>query len=266
MSRAEEYRLRAFEAAYVEPHVRFLENVVPHWSWTDIHVIEAASSEASLRTFLLLEASEWIELGTEAGYFATYLKPLFALPAPSSIWSWYRSTHATLVPSSPIDPPKPRHWWYYYDQLYQRSYFDDALTTAVSDLTPDRLEFLRLYLFADDSEWLAKIRQLDDFRHLLYSNAGPFPDDLVDTVSWALKGPDITMRSAGVPSDWRASTVLAVPRMVDRARLLESIRADIAASVQLFVNREIEREGRPRGRRDGGWFPEELPREGDDEV
>lgn len=262
MGRAEEYRLRAFEAAYIHPHLEFLDEYVrPGWSWTDMRLLEPESSEASLRAFLLLEAAEWIELGRSAGYFPKYLEPIFPAPKHSDI-SDLKLPALVAIAAGTLNFPLIRNSWRPHRHGPP---FDEVLASAMSDLTSARLEFLRLYLFTDDAQWLAKVGELQVFENLLFRSLdlGPFPDETIDRLSWALQGPETTLLRTGLPSDWRASSIMERTDLLDRAITLSQIREDIRVRVESTVDEEIEDEFR-QDTADGFYLPEDMRRDGDD--
>lgn len=197
-----------------------------------MHLLEAASSEASLRVFLLMETTKWIELGRNARSIAKHLEPLLG---SYDRWGFDDLDMPVLAPTTMELPLVQKSWAAHK----QGSPFDEVLATAMGDLTDDRLEFLRLYLFVDDAEWLARVRELDRFRRMLSGSPGPFPDELMDKVSWALQGPESTSSRTGLPSDWRSVSIMNAPESDARARTtLREIRGEIETYVRSILDQD----------------------------
>lgn len=237
MSRIQDYRLRAFEAAYVRPHLDFLEQYDGNeWPWRDLYEYVAPFSEASIRLFLLVEAAAWIDLGKDALYFSDDLLPLLEQShRAGSIrdLSYLGAEDTTFVVE--------KGW-----QSDLHGPFDEVLLNAMEDLTRDRQEFLRLYLFAEEAEWRDRVGQLEFFLQTLQrSRLNRFPEEELDTVSWAFTGPETTLHVAGLPCDWRSVSLSDIPEAEeaeeadDRARTLRNLRSGIEAYVHSLLNRDL---------------------------
>ncbi|WP_211882359.1 hypothetical protein [Pseudarthrobacter albicanus] len=241
MSRAQEYRLRSFEAAYVEPQIQFLDD---HYgrAWTDVKDDpHGRSGEGVLHLFLLREAVNWIQFGRLHGFFSPDLDP-FPIP-----FDW--SSGLELPFSGEISQERLYDIWSKdWGRTSIDRTFDEALTVATDALSDERLEFLRLYLFADESEWEHKVSELEDSQNLLQaSEKDPSREERMDSVAWAFQGAESDLPYLGCPSDWRAGasdwrigTFSDLRRDGSRAKRLMDVFGGIEDRIMYVVKLEAE--------------------------
>lgn len=231
MSRAQEYRLRSFEMAHVRPHIERFEEL-GRGNWLNNVYFPSAWPEGALRLFLLREASNWIRMGQQCGYFSAELAPLpiGQIRLPRSDWG------ILGVDVSHLDQMRIQSLWSQdWTTLDGGDAFGEELTLAMEDLTDDRLEFLRLFFFSEETEWAEKLVELAAFARVVDGSKPPFSAELidqVDKVAWALQGPESTLHEFhGFPADWRVQGVLGRSEML-RAESLEGYRNTISTAVE----------------------------------
>lgn len=190
------FRLRVFEDQWLEP-------------------LRTTATHSPLDLVLLAEAERWISIGVSVGYFAADAsrrpKSVFEAPTADSevITKWID----TLRPPPNLNAPT----------------FSHALAIAREDLTPERRSFLRLAIFASESEWDEAIGSLSSFRASLEKEGPGSLDDLA-AVSWALEGdldesadPKDVLQTQ-LPAGWRHGPMLALQRCSTRvARRIEAV-------------------------------------------
>lgn len=219
MSRAQEYRLRAFEAAYVQPNLDFFGER-PGLVWEALsHTY--GTSEGTLRLFLLREASNWIDMGRQCGYFSRDLEPLATDADGFNVsgatfdigergFSRRLPSLEEFVSKWDLNPDRLYLLWgVNWERFKESDLFDEALSSAVENLrSVDYLEFLRLLLFAEDGEWKERTDDLAQLQSALEGGVQPpFPQWLMDRIAWAFHGLNTELEIVGCPSDWRASPI-----------------------------------------------------------
>jgi hypothetical protein len=230
------FRLRAFEVDWVA---------------------RLPSAPHGLAALLSAEADNWIVLGQRLGYFA------------DNVDAQRRAGSLSKDVQSLLDGA--------LDDSLERDAGDFArqLSAAQEDLTPERLRFLRVTLFADRSEWNFFVREAGEVARLLIDEpTRSIPQDTIDEVAWVLEGREsIIDGQPAWPAYWRsrAMPILSVtsPGRVARLREVDEILSlfDSASSLTAIDERvELVETGwveaaRPR-RTSGVAVRRTLPRGG----
>lgn len=230
MTRAQDYRLRSFEVAYVKPRLQFFDDRrLRANAWYERPV--DPTGEVDLQMMLLREAANWIDMGRWCGYFSGYLTPdqiQFGGRDIRDIYPWYQH----------LDPR--RQDVVSYDWRFRTEppeglveHFGESLRTAMDDLTDDRLEFLRVFLFTTDAEWEFRTAELNLLVKALAAGYEHFDEQFVDSLTWAFHGPqsDLRPQQQRLPSDWRADPLYDLRARESRRVTLESFRGMIEAFV-----------------------------------
>ncbi|NMR31969.1 hypothetical protein [Crystallibacter degradans] len=192
------YRLRAFEASFIEPHMLFLEEypqarddalelLALHLMAGDQFV--RGASHGLLRMCLLVESEAWLEAGRRAGYFP-----------------YAAGTPEIVIGEVPLDKLAAR-LGYYTGPLQEAFSSADPnrlatqLALEAEGLTPSRLEYLRLLIFAENDEQRKRIEQAEQVAALFVRRPDiTMPTDAMDEISWVLHGPDDEIYEEDDPS------------------------------------------------------------------
>lgn len=201
--------------------------------------------EGILRMFLLRESTNWIQMGRQYEFFSTDLEPFpirfgrlegYGLSPDSSVGQIPFSGELNYKSLNDV-------WFKDWSRARADTYmaFDEALMEAMDALSQDRLEFLRLYLFADDAEWKDKIAELAVIQSLLEGGErSAFPGEFMDGVTWAFDGLESDLDHYGYPSDWRATSFSDIRLDSARAESLGGILHSIESSVRKILETESE--------------------------
>jgi hypothetical protein len=125
---------------------------------------------------------------------------------------------------------------------YLARVFQDGLPIlGMAGVSDERLEYLRLLLFAADDEWIGELSLFHDaMRRLVAEPTLNLPPNTVDRIAWALDGAaaddDLTVWSG--PSIWREGAYPSVSRNA-RTR----VRAEQLAAVHGMVARHLLPQG-----------------------
>ncbi|SFU10850.1 hypothetical protein [Arthrobacter sp. ov118] len=233
------------------------------------------SGEAVLRLFLLREAANWVELGRKLEFFSSDVEPTpISFELPYGLQGLASRVWGGKVNSRRFRDVWSRDWG--RAELPLAIPFDDALMAAMDNLSEERLEFLRLYLFADEREWDYKVSQIEIAQILLGSRErSAYREARMDEMAWAFGGTDPVLEFLGYPSDWRAGSAGDLLLTSDRGGRLDDALHRIEDRVRGIIEREAGR--RLAGgqdlmeRADEEEIPEEIPEDfrqrggGDDE-
>ena len=166
------FRLRAFEVEWLEPLLNDLYDDLSTEAALARGRMESDGT-ALLLYALIAEAYRWLTVGQQVGYFAqTYpsTSPL-SLADPPEL-----ERLLSTIRSQPELPPG----------LGIRE-FARALSEARDDLTAERREFLRLVCFAEEVEWLERLKQIRTLTEELTARPEGFtPSEIVDKAAWGL--------------------------------------------------------------------------------
>ena len=176
-----EFRLRAFEADWVEP------------LWEQ--------EPAPLRELLLAEAERWAVLGRELGYFGDGPLGARLLDRPRSEFEiLFEGTDAAKVEGP--------------------GQFASMLLQAQDDLTPPRRDFLLIVFFASEAEWRGRFQDLKSVSgELAGSGESHAPPTLAAEVGWALIGADSEIEGAAteLPAGWRSQDLSTLCELIPGA-------------------------------------------------
>ncbi|MHA7209550.1 hypothetical protein [Arthrobacter sp. MDT1-65] len=219
MSRAQEYRLRSFEAAYVQPLLRFIENDSTN---------QEEPSGGNLRLLLLREMANWIDMGQWCGYFSSNIQRLSIKHGIHDIrevtqdLNKFDEDRMDLVNCSWVLQDDPR-------SLSFDGSFGEAIQASMEDLTDERMEFLRLYLFSSSTEWEHAVGEVAVVAEEVALGRRRIPQRMMDRVTWAFHGPESELRleSVALPSDWRVAPIYEICSDNRRELQLEFYRAKI---------------------------------------
>lgn len=239
VSRVQDYRLRSFEMTYVQPRLRFLdERGLRGPGWLDVP--HDPTGHVDLQMYLLREAANWIDLGRACGYFSSELDPV-----PIVLFDNYqiRGIHMGFPNHNEEQMELLFVDWEAVGREHRADFadrFDDDLRVATEDLTDDRLEFLRLYLFAADSEWNERVAELEAILGVLEITQAKIPNRMMDLVTWALQGPESALRAQEtLPSDWRSGPYFQLRTDTARRVPLGRFRARVERLGRAVLNGEV---------------------------
>jgi hypothetical protein len=176
-----------------------------------------------IEEILLVETSRWVLLGQESGYFPEVPTPL------------------TDRPGARRGVPEVDEFFGRPEIVQGRTDFAAELIGAQLELArEDRLLFLHLMFFADDSEWIFRLSAAQTLASgLLDQPWRPLPIALVESMSWFLTGAESSAQRTNCPANWRLYTPFGevagerAARAEERWSQLKSIREEIRATVEL---------------------------------
>lgn len=218
------YRLRAFELGILQPLRSYLrEHGEEVLNATVLAVdtgrvpLDEVGSSILLRALLMAEYRDWIDYGQYWGHFPSDVPYTDEWPAGSND-DFEPDAFERLRYFSQIDG----------DKMFLSWEFDRAWASAVMDLTPERIEYLRLTLVASQEDWSTRARELITLSEQLHQ----FPemtltDEAIARVSWALSGAESQLTDAvGTPSYWRSGGAAErfSPTSAYRELILEGVR------------------------------------------
>lgn len=199
MSDIELYRLRAFEASFITPRVRILLEA----NRSDLeHALQQGQGESPtyqdqdhqtpqylLNLCLLWEAATWVEVGAGVGYFPENSVPYQFRQLPEwlpfdgeGLWKALRVYVAFSDARNGLYNPRNDESW--------QDNFSKQLIREIELLTEERMEYLRLMLFASDKEWEKRYLQVQDTADVFERRADvAVSSDTMDSIAWALHGP-----------------------------------------------------------------------------
>ena len=123
---------------------------------------------------------------------------------------------------------------------------DDGLflPEVFEDLRTERLAYLRMVLFADDSEWSTALSDVERVvSRILEAPWLSLPPSEADEISWALDGVSEPSFYLPSPAEWRLSRVARTARSRDRLEQLDQI----GQRLQRMALYESPADGRRRG-------------------
>lgn len=243
------YRLRAFEAGFIEPRIQNfreqpqLEKMVVQWSHTD--PVTSLMSHLLVQLRILREAAEWIDQGKEAGYFSTSIVPHPIAVGQTDVRDLTELdlflANRTLIP----DPLEFR------TREPDETAFESRLHSAVEDLTHDRVEFLRLSIFADDQDWNSVLRdmwelagRIEDELKSENQSFGPETTNISESaarLSWAFNGSESELEHPAGPAGWRSANTLASERETARVVAFERARITLGSMARDIASAESGR-------------------------
>jgi hypothetical protein len=217
------------------------------WLYAIERSLQAIPSESrgrrSMEHVLLAETAKWVELGQEVGYFAKVDSELTSLARFE-------------------EEPSVRSFFDFDPTSFSDRGFGAQLANAQIELNRgDRLMFLYVLFFADDDEWLLRLREAESLSVMLEVDPRvAIPTTFVDELSWFLTGPESMDPQAVSPAYWRlAAPVAHIPdppgvgasaRWWEVARLREQVEAQIEIGERLlFLSSESPGSAPPLGSR-----------------
>lgn len=204
MSTQSEFRLEAFVADHADRFAMLYLLHLQHQVESGISLDDDDGTAMTLLT-LVYESEDWLEIGQATGFFspgAEYRRSVEIFEGLEGRTRAQSYSDAKLIPLAE---------------------FSSAIDQAMDDLTDDRLEHLRLLLFAPDREWQLRIARLETIVDLFASNREiRLPPAVVDDIEWALSGAETDVRSVRLPCAWRTADSLA---STDRGQELAEVHA-----------------------------------------
>ncbi len=192
----------------------------------------------SLGRALNAEARSWHSLGRYVGYFPDRDLQMPGTDNDIDPEFFYTSFERAAAENSGALTPATFGMW---------------LAEAREDLTPARIRFLELLLFARPDVWereLDRVKRLGDL--LIHRPWVALPSSTVDLVSWALSGAELESSRQRTPAFWRTNVRAlsepavpgVVPDSVERWAALRRTRAPIKAAMEWLVDDERGPHGR----------------------
>lgn len=226
------YRLRAFEAGFIVPRLKIVQQSLNQdesaISWTRADGRDSKLSHVLIQLCLLREAAEWVREGRSLGYFSSLIDPL---PIVLNGKDVSRLDELEFFMQGPTENTAHELPQSLADKAALA--FDIRLHNAIEDLTDDRIEFLRLIIFTNENEWQHSLEMLRSFNDEMESkislhNRAPggapstflHTSSQVDALSWAFSGAESYLPPSKLPSDWRSDPEI-------RARISDSRLSDL---------------------------------------
>lgn len=188
-------RMVAFEQAFLEV-IWSLEEDVRATSAPDIFRRDREEHWAlfaPIGALLIAELVDWQVLGLNRGFFEG--EPRFRR-------ALNRSEVLKLYNKLPRAHERSDN-----ERRQSHNAIQDSLVAAVEDLTPERLEFVRLLVAATDDEFGERIGGLYEVAELVASRS-PGEAIQVGEVDWALSGRESTLGGWSGPAGWRSNESL----------------------------------------------------------
>ncbi len=232
------FRLRAFESEWYRL-LRALEGAVSSESSPPLERRVVPLGLFELMDVLDTEMHYWRDLGMGIGYFAETEE--FGAPRPSGDYS--RLFLLAYSPGMPGSAPN----------LSQETFFN-ALVEAQEDLFPERLEFLRILVFAGAREWERALRNVKKVADSLRQRPWiEIPGEIVDSVTWSLSGADVAGSDDWSPAAWRMGSLVRAQaedesqpsNIAQRLSQLEQVREPILGAMEWLA---MDEQGEAAGR------------------
>lgn len=210
MTRVQEYRLRVFEAAFIEPSTRFFNDQpglalrMDRWFDGSQDTIPAGDSPSSLgllRSCLLAEAGNWVTVGRRLEYFPEAAKVTLDVEG-LRLENHRRKLEAAFLGESDFESKHDMG-------IRDGDEFGYSLLGMIEDLTDERMEYLRLMMFATNGEWEARLKRAQTLaENVALRPDAAVPPEVIQDVAWMFYGPEdepaqMSNALSERPSAWR---------------------------------------------------------------